>query len=103
MSETLSAAQVQHVARLSRLKLSKDDIDRYGRQLSSILEYVAQLQEVDVGSKAPLSHPLPLHSVLRDDIVEPSFPIDAVLKNAPSKAGAFFTVPKVLDPSAGGG
>lgn len=103
MGETLSTTQVQHVARLSRLKLSDQDIQRYGQQLSSILEYVAQLQEVDVENKAPMSHPLPLHSVLREDVVEPSLSIAAVLQNAPSKAGAFFTVPKVLDTSAGGG
>lgn len=103
MSDTLSTTQVQHVAQLSRLKLSDSDIERYRQQLSSILEYVAQLQEVDVTNKAPMSHPLPLHSVLRDDVIEPSLPIQAVLSNAPSKSGPFFTVPKVLDTSAGGG
>lgn len=103
MRENLTEAQVQHVARLSRLKLSDADVERYGRQLSGILDYVAQLQEVDVAHKEPMSHPLPLHSVMRDDVVEPSLPIDAVLQNAPSKTGPFFAVPKVLDPSAGGG
>ncbi len=103
MHESLSANQVQHVAKLSRLKLSESDIERYRKQLSGILDYVAQLQEVDVADQEPMSHPLPLHSVMRDDVVEPSLPITAVLQNAPSKSGAFFTVPKVLDPSAGGG
>ncbi len=103
MAESLSIAQVEHVAKLSRLKLSESDVARYTQQLSSILDYVAQLQEADVADKLPMSHPLPLESVMRMDMVESALSTADVLKNAPGKEGAFFTVPKVLDTSVGGG
>jgi aspartyl-tRNA(Asn)/glutamyl-tRNA(Gln) amidotransferase subunit C len=103
MAETLSEQQVQHVARLSRLKLTAADVPRYSRQISSILDYVAQLQEVNVEGLEPMSHPLPLHSVMREDHVKESLSVEQVLANAPGKQGPFFTVPKVLDTNMGGG
>lgn len=99
----LDEKQVRHVAMLSRLKLSDADIGRYGHQLSSILGFVNQLSEVPVDGLEPMSHPLPLHNVLREDRVEPSLPLEQVLQNAPSHNGPFFTVPKVLDTGMGGG
>ncbi len=99
MAETLTQQQVLHVARLSRLKLSSADVDRYSKQLSSILDYVGQLSEVNVEGLEPMAHPLPLHSVLREDKVMPSLPVEKVLANAPSKSGDFFAVPKVLEES----
>ncbi len=102
MPQTLSEQQVLHVARLSRLKLSSADVARYARQLSSILDYVAQLQQVRVEGLEAMSHPLPLHSVLREDRVEPALPVEQVLANAPGREGQFFTVPKVLDTALDG-
>ncbi|MCL5945568.1 MAG: Asp-tRNA(Asn)/Glu-tRNA(Gln) amidotransferase subunit GatC [Planctomycetes bacterium] len=103
MADTLNEAQVRHVAQLARLKLSDTDVPRLSRQISSILDYVAQLQEANVEGLEPMAHPLPLHSVLREDEVRPSLTVQQVLANAPGKVGAFFTVPKVLDTGLGGG
>ncbi|HMD55155.1 MAG TPA: Asp-tRNA(Asn)/Glu-tRNA(Gln) amidotransferase subunit GatC [Phycisphaerae bacterium] len=97
MADTLSQQQVEHVAKLSRLKLRTADVERYARQISSILDYVAQLQEVNVEGLVPMAHPLPLYSVMREDVVKPSLSVEQVLANAPGKEGPFFTVPKVLD------
>ena len=99
----LDEEQVRKVARLSRLKLSDQDVQRYATQLTSILDYVAQLSGVNVEGVTPMAHPLPLHNVLRDDIVEPSLSVEQVLANAPGRDGPYVTVPKVLDTGLGGG
>ncbi len=96
-SQTLDETQVRHVATLSRLKLTDDDVRRYSGQLISILDYVKQLSEVNVDGIEPMAHPLPLQNVLREDVVMPSLPVDKALENAPGRDGPFFTVPKVLD------
>ncbi len=103
MADTLNETQVRHVAQLARLKLADSDVPRLSRQISSILDYVGQLQEANVQGLEPMAHPLPLHSVLRDDEIHPSLTVEQVLANAPGKAGSFFTVPKVLDTGMGGG
>jgi len=94
---------VAKVAKLSRLKLPQADMERYAVQLTGILDYVAQLSEADVAGVEPMAHPLPLHNVLREDVVTPSLGVEAVLANAPGRDGPFFTVPKVLDTALGGG
>lgn len=102
-TEKLDEAQVRHVAKLGRLKLSDADVARYSTQLTAILGYVAQLKSVDVTGVEPMAHPLPLKNVLRDDVVTPALPVEAVLANAPAKDGPYFAVPKVLDTALGGG
>ena len=103
MADTLNETQVRHVAQLARLKLADSDVPRLSKQISSILDYVGQLQETNVQGLEPMAHPLPLHSVLREDEIHASLTVEQVLANAPGKAGAFFTVPKVLDTGMGGG
>jgi aspartyl-tRNA(Asn)/glutamyl-tRNA(Gln) amidotransferase subunit C len=100
---SIDAELVQKVAKLSRLKLSEPDIQRYSTQLTSIIGYVAQLSAVNVEGVVPMAHPLPLHNVLREDVVEPSLSVEQVLANAPGRDGPYFTVPKVLDSGMGGG
>jgi aspartyl-tRNA(Asn)/glutamyl-tRNA(Gln) amidotransferase subunit C len=87
---------VRHVAKLARLDLPEDRLDKLTSQLESILEYVAKIGEVDVTSVEPMAHALPLHNVFREDIVEPSLPLEKVLQNAPETDGPFFKVPKVI-------
>src|SRR4029078_6178069 len=102
-SDKLDEAQVRHVAKLGRLKISDADVARYSTQLTAIIGYIAQLKSVDVTGVEPMAHPLPLKNVLREDVVKPSLPVEAVLANAPGKDGPYFTVPKVLDTAMGGG
>jgi aspartyl-tRNA(Asn)/glutamyl-tRNA(Gln) amidotransferase subunit C len=99
----LDETQVRHVAKLARLKISEADYPRYAQQLTGILDYVAQLNSVNVAGVEPMAHPLPLKNVLRDDVVKPGLTTEQVLANAPAKDGPFFTVPKVLDTAMGGG
>ena len=86
----------RHVARLARLALDESRLQRLTGQLESILEYVNKLQQVNTAGVEPLAHALPLHNVFREDVVEPSLPLDKVLQNAPESEGPFFKVPKVL-------
>jgi aspartyl-tRNA(Asn)/glutamyl-tRNA(Gln) amidotransferase subunit C len=95
-AKKLTRDDVRHVARLARLALADADLARLTPQLESILEYVAKIGEVDVAGVEPMAHALPLANVLREDVVEPSLPIEQVLRNAPETDGRFFKVPKVL-------
>jgi aspartyl-tRNA(Asn)/glutamyl-tRNA(Gln) amidotransferase subunit C len=94
--QKISLDQVRHVAKLARLALSEQQTHKFTTQLESILEYVAKLDEVDMDGVEPMTHALPLHNVLRDDVVEPSLPVEQVLMNAPETDGPFFKVPKVI-------
>jgi len=88
---------VKYIAKLARLALSNEEITLFGGQLSDILNYISKLSEVDTENIEPTSHVEPLQNVEREDVVKPSLPIGEVLKNAPSKEGNFFKVPKVIE------
>jgi aspartyl-tRNA(Asn)/glutamyl-tRNA(Gln) amidotransferase subunit C len=94
--QKLSLEDVRHVAKLARLALDEERLKKFTPQLESIIEYVAQVRAADVTGVAPMAHALPLSNVLREDVVEPSLPIEKVLQNAPEADGRFFKVPKVL-------
>src|SRR5580704_10907268 len=95
-TEKLSLEDVRHVAMLSRLALDDDHLKRLTGQLESILGYINKLKEVDTTGVEPMAHALPLHNVFREDVVEPSLPLEKVLQNAPETDGPFFKVPKVI-------
>jgi len=94
--EKLTLDQVRHVAKLSRLTLSVAQLAHLAPQLESILQYVAKISEVDVAGVEPMAHALPLKNVFREDVVEPSLPVEKVLMNAPETDGRFFKVPKII-------
>ena len=89
--------QVRWVAHLARLELSDDELAAMTRQLTSIVDYVAQLQALDTEGVEPMAHALPVHNVFRDDEPRPSLPPDAALANAPNRQGDFYGVPAVLE------
>ena len=92
----ITLEQIRHVAKLSRLALSEEQLVRLAPQLESILQYVAKIDEVEVSGVEPMAHALPLRNVMRDDVVEPSLPLEKVLMNAPETDGPFFKVPKII-------
>jgi aspartyl-tRNA(Asn)/glutamyl-tRNA(Gln) amidotransferase subunit C len=94
--QKITIEQVSEVAKLARLELPADRLAKLTGQLESILEYVAKIGEVDMTSVEPIAHALPLHNVLREDVVLPSLPLEKVLQNAPQSDGPFFKVPKVI-------
>ena len=96
---SLTLDEVRKVARLARLELAEADLVRMQQQLSAILDYVAQLQQLDTEGVEPLAHPLPVQNVFRPDEPAPSLTPDEALRNAPVRHGDYFGVPAVFDPS----
>jgi len=97
----LTDEQVRHVAKLSRLSLTDEQIHRFAGQISDILVHVSKLNELDVDGIEPMAHALDITNVLREDQPTPGLPIDAVLSNAPQPSKPFFCVPKVLEDGSG--
>jgi len=97
----IDEAQVRHIALLARLKPSDEEVKMFSGQLSAILDYVEQLNEVDTTDVPPTAHAVPVSNVFRPD--EPHTPLtpDVALANAPQRDGNFFAVPKVLDQDSG--
>jgi aspartyl-tRNA(Asn)/glutamyl-tRNA(Gln) amidotransferase subunit C len=93
----ITLAEVEHVARLARLALGAEEKDRMRSQLDQILGYVEQLRRVDTAGVEPTAHVLPLVNVMRDDEVRPSYPVDAMLANAPDPQNGQFRVPRILE------
>ena len=93
----ITKEQIQHIAVLSRLNLSEEEKDLYGSQLSSILDYVDQLNELDTRETEPTSHVLSLSNVMRDDFLTSSLPGEEALKNAPSRSENFYRVPRIIE------
>lgn len=94
---SLTADDVRWVAHLARLELSDADLQLMSRQLSAILDYVTQLQQVNTDGVEPLAHALDVHNVFREDAPAPSLPVAVALANAPDRRGDFYGVPAVLD------
>ncbi len=97
MAPVLDEATVRHVAHLARLEITDNEVALFANQLSKVLGYIAQLDELDTKDVPPTAHPLPLSNVFREDNVQPGLESDQALLNAPRRQGAFFHVPKVLD------
>lgn len=93
----ISPDEVRHVARLARLHLSDEELERMRAQLDAILAYVDKLRELDVEGVEPTSHAVPLLDVMRDDDVGPCLSQEAALANAPDRAGEFFRVPRIIE------
>jgi aspartyl-tRNA(Asn)/glutamyl-tRNA(Gln) amidotransferase subunit C len=85
--------QVLHVARLSRLKLTEEEVAVLERELSSILDHVDRLAEIDIEGVEPTTHVVPLQNVLRDDLPRPSLDRDRALEGAPDPRDGAFRVP----------
>jgi aspartyl-tRNA(Asn)/glutamyl-tRNA(Gln) amidotransferase subunit C len=95
--ELISKEQVEHVAMLARLGLSDDEKATLQVQLSSILEYMAALSQVDTSAIPPTAQVIPLRNVMRDDVAVPSLTVDQIMANAPEREGNFFRFPPVLE------
>lgn len=95
----MSAPQldVRYVAHLARLHLSDEEIAQFQGQLAKVLDYVAELNEVDVSGVEPTAHTNPLFNVLRADEAQPWFTTQEALANAPHAANDLFVVTKVVE------
>ena len=92
----ISRDDVVHVARLARLDLTDEEVDRFTGQLAAVLEHAADVASLDTAGVPPTAHPLPLVNVMRDDVPGPSLDRDEVLAQAPAAEDGRFRVPRIL-------
>ncbi len=85
--------QVLHVARLARLQLSEDELSRMAGELSSILDHIEKIGELDLDGVPPTTHVVEVANALRADDPRPPLPRDLVLEQAPATADGGFLVP----------
>ena len=90
---TISRDDVLHVARLARLALREDEVERLQVQLNAILDAVGKVSELDLSDVPPTSHPLALVNVFAPDEPALCLPVEDALANAPEREGAYFKVP----------
>jgi aspartyl-tRNA(Asn)/glutamyl-tRNA(Gln) amidotransferase subunit C len=93
---SVSKEEIEKIAKLARLNLNEDEINKIESQINQILEYVKKLDELNTDDVEPLSHTLDLNNVFREDVVKESLPREKALENAPLKSDKFFRVPKVI-------
>lgn len=92
----VSIQDVDRIAELARLAPSTEEKEQLASELADIVSFVEQLNELDTDKVEPLHHVLDLHTVLREDEVKPSLPVESTLQNAPQRKGDYFLVPKVI-------
>ncbi|WP_456460143.1 Asp-tRNA(Asn)/Glu-tRNA(Gln) amidotransferase subunit GatC [Desulfurobacterium sp.] len=92
----LSKEEVRHIALLSRLSLTEEEVEMFQEQLSDILTFVEKLNELDTESIDPKFQIIPAENVLREDIPGISFSYEKTFMNAPETDGKHFIVPKVV-------
>jgi aspartyl-tRNA(Asn)/glutamyl-tRNA(Gln) amidotransferase subunit C len=86
LTGVLDRSQVLHVARLARLKLSDDEVERMARELSKVLDHIEKISELDLRGVSPTSHVIDVVNVLRADEPEPCLPHEVALASAPEPA-----------------
>lgn len=96
MSQKLTATQVQNIAKLARLDLSEQEIEKFSLQLSSILSYFDQLQEVDTNNIEPTSQVTGQKNMTRQDLVDQVEIQEELIVCAPEREGKFVKVKNVL-------
>jgi aspartyl-tRNA(Asn)/glutamyl-tRNA(Gln) amidotransferase subunit C len=85
--------QVLHVAKLARLKLTDEEVERMSGELSTILDHIEKIGELDLSDVAPTSHVVQLENVLRPDVPRPCLPREKALEPAPDASDEGFRVP----------
>ena len=88
--------QVLHVAKLARLKVTDDEVDRMAEELSKILQHVDTMNELDLEGVEPTSHVVDLTNVLREDVPRPGLPREKALEQAPGAADGGFRASRDL-------
>jgi aspartyl-tRNA(Asn)/glutamyl-tRNA(Gln) amidotransferase subunit C len=92
----ITREDVAHLARLSRMDLTDQELDHFAGQLGDILDAVARVGEIAADDVPPTSHPLPLTNVTRPDEVRPALDRQLVLSQAPASEDDRFRVPRIL-------
>jgi aspartyl-tRNA(Asn)/glutamyl-tRNA(Gln) amidotransferase subunit C len=88
---------IAKVARLARIALSAEELERYGAQLGDILEHAERVQALPTEGVEPTAHPLPMVNAFRPDVATACLDRDEVLEQAPGSEDGYFRVPRILD------
>lgn len=94
---SVSKEDVLHIAKLARIKFSEQELEKYTKDLSSIVDFAETLKSIDVSGVEPTAHILKIQNVFREDTLKPSYNREELFKNAPSKDAGCITVPKVVE------
>jgi aspartyl-tRNA(Asn)/glutamyl-tRNA(Gln) amidotransferase subunit C len=98
----LTRQDVLEIARLARLHLEPDEVERLRGELTAILAHMDELAEVDTTGVEPMTHAVPMRLRLRPDEAEPPLPVEDAVGQAPDRAGDLFQVPHILKTAAAG-
>lgn len=93
----ITREETLYVARLARLALSDSEADLLRDQLGRLLDYMKQLDRLDTSDVVPTSHAVDMGTPFREDAVRPFGDREAILKNAPDRAGEYFRVPRIIE------
>jgi aspartyl-tRNA(Asn)/glutamyl-tRNA(Gln) amidotransferase subunit C len=96
MPQSISPADVAHVARLARLDVTDDELELFSGQLAAVLDHADDVAALDTAGVPPTAHPLPITNVLREDVEAESLDRDEVLAMAPEAEDGRFRVPRIL-------
>ncbi|HXM17740.1 MAG TPA: Asp-tRNA(Asn)/Glu-tRNA(Gln) amidotransferase subunit GatC [Candidatus Tumulicola sp.] len=88
---------IAHVSKLARLALTKAEAQTFSAQFGRLFDFIRELQALDVEHVPATAQVIPLHNVLRDDVVTPCLDHEAALQNAPETEGPYFKVPRILE------
>ena len=88
---------IAKVARLARIAVPDEDLERYGAQLGDIVEHAERIQQLETDGVEPTAHPLPMVNAFRSDEVTPCLDRDEVLAGAPATEDGYFRVPRILE------
>jgi aspartyl-tRNA(Asn)/glutamyl-tRNA(Gln) amidotransferase subunit C len=94
---SVTKKDVEYVADLARLQLTKEESESLADDMNQILDYITTLEEVDTSDVEPLEHVIDLEYRLRDDKAKPPLPHEDALKNAPDADSDYFRVPRVIE------
>jgi aspartyl-tRNA(Asn)/glutamyl-tRNA(Gln) amidotransferase subunit C len=92
----LSEKDVQYVAKLARLEITEAEVEKYTKQLGNILGYIEEMGKLDTANVEPLTHPLDMKNVFREDVLIPSLTQQEVLSNGPEVQSGHFKVPRIM-------
>lgn len=92
----ITSQQIEHIARLARLRFTAEEMAGFTSQFNQIVEYIETLNRADTEGVEPMESLFDAVSVLREDTPGPMLPPGEALRNAPKKTEGFFSVPKVL-------
>lgn len=94
--DRLTRDEVAHLAHLSRLAVTEEELDLFAGQLGAVLDAVAQVGKADVADVPPTTHAVPMTNVFREDVARPGLPRDVVLAGAPAAEDGRIRVPRIL-------